>query len=355
MTHLFEPFSIRDVTFRNRIAVAPMCQYSSQDGYANDWHLVHLSSRAVGGAGLVITEAAAVEPSGRITPADLGIWSDAHAEALAKTVSLIHNFGAIAGIQLAHAGRKASTARPWEGGQALDESQGGWRPIVAPSAIAFSEESPIPEALTIEEIQKITDAFVQAAQHSLEAGFKLVEIHAAHGYLLHEFLSPLSNHREDEYGGSFENRTRLLREIVEAVRDVWPEQYPLWVRISATDWIENGWDIEQSIALSDKLKSLGVDLIDCSSGGILPHVKVPVGPGYQTSFAERIRREANIPTGAVGLITTPEQADHIIRTGQADVVLLARELLRDPYWPMRAAKQLRQDKIWPVQYERAWV
>lgn len=355
MTHLFEPFSIRDVTFRNRIAVAPMCQYSSQDGYANDWHLVHLSSRAVGGAGLVITEAAAVEPSGRITPADLGIWSDAHAEALAKTVSLIHNFGAVAGIQLAHAGRKASTARPWEGGQALDESQGGWRPIVAPSAIAFSEEYPIPEALTIEEIQKITDAFVQAAQRSLEAGFKLVEIHAAHGYLLHEFLSPLSNHREDEYGGSFENRTRLLREIVEAVRDVWPEQYPLWVRISATDWIENGWDIEQSIALSDKLKSLGVDLIDCSSGGILPHAKVPVGPGYQTSFAERIRREANIPTGAVGLITTPEQADHIIRTGQADVVLLARELLRDPYWPMRAAKQLRQDKIWPVQYERAWV
>jgi 2,4-dienoyl-CoA reductase-like NADH-dependent reductase (Old Yellow Enzyme family) len=237
----------------------------------------------------------------------------------------------------------------------LDESQGGWRPIVAPSAIAFSEESPIPEALTIEEIQKITDAFVQAAQHSLEAGFKLVEIHAAHGYLLHEFLSPLSNHREDEYGGSFENRTRLLREIVEAVRDVWPEQYPLWVRISATDWIENGWDIEQSIALSDKLKSLGVDLIDCSSGGILPHAKVPVGPGYQTSFAERIRREANIPTGAVGLITTPEQADHIIRTGQADVVLLARELLRDPYWPMRAAKRLRQDKIWPVQYDRAWV
>ncbi|HEY9603364.1 MAG TPA: NADPH dehydrogenase NamA [Allocoleopsis sp.] len=355
MTHLFEPFSIRDVTFRNRIAVAPMCQYSSQDGYANDWHLVHLSSRAVGGAGLVITEAAAVEPSGRISPGDLGIWSDAHAEALAKTVSLIHNFGAISGIQLAHAGRKASTARPWEGGEPLDESQGGWRPIVAPSAIAFSQEYPIPEALTIEDIQNITDAFVQAARRSLEAGFKLVEIHAAHGYLLHEFLSPLSNHREDEYGGSFENRTRLLREVVQAVRDVWPERYPLWVRISATDWIDNGWDIEQSIALSDKLKSLGVDLIDCSSGGILPHVKVPVGPGYQTAFAERIRHEANIPTGAVGLITTPEQADHIIRTGQADVVLLARELLRDPYWPLRAAKQLRQDKIWPVQYERAWI
>jgi 2,4-dienoyl-CoA reductase-like NADH-dependent reductase (Old Yellow Enzyme family) len=354
MTHLFEPFSIRDVTFRNRIAVAPMCQYSSQDGYANDWHLVHLSSRAVGGAGLVITEAAAVEPRGRISPGDLGIWSDEHAQALAKTVALIHNFGAVAGIQLAHAGRKASTARPWEGGEPLDESQGGWRPVVGPSAIAFSEEYPIPEALSIEEIQKITDAFVQAARRSLEAGFKLVEIHAAHGYLLHEFLSPLSNQREDEYGGSFENRTRLLREVVQAVRDVWPERYPLWVRISATDWIENGWDIEQSVALSDKLTSLGVDLIDCSSGGILPGANIPVGPGYQTPFAERIRNEANIPTGAVGLITTPEQADHIIRTGQADVVLLARELLRDPYWPLRAAKQLGHDKVWPVQYERAW-
>ncbi len=355
MTHLFEPLSIREVTFRNRIAVAPMCQYSSQDGYANDWHLVHLTSRAVGGAGLVLTEAAAVEPKGRISPGDLGIWSDGHAEALAKIVALIHNFGAVAGIQLAHAGRKASTAIPWEGGRAVDESQGGWRPVVGPSAIAFSSDSPIPEALSIEGIQQITDAFVQAARRSLEAGFKLVEIHAAHGYLLHEFLSPLSNHRDDEYGGSFENRTRLLREVVQAVREVWPERYPLWVRISATDWLENSWDIEQSIALSDKLKSLDVDLIDCSSGGILPGAKVPVGPGYQTPFAERIRREANIQTGAVGLITTPEQADHIIRTGQADVVLLARELLRDPYWPHRAAKQLGHDKNWPVQYDRAWV
>ncbi len=355
MTHLFEPLSIREVTFRNRIAVAPMCQYSSQDGYANDWHLVHLTSRAVGGAGLVITEAAAVEPKGRISPGDLGIWSDGHAEALAKIVALIHNFGAVAGIQLAHAGRKASTAIPWEGGRAVDESQGGWRPVVGPSAIAFSSDSPVPEALSIEGIQQITDAFVQAARRSLEAGFKLVEIHAAHGYLLNEFLSPLSNHRDDEYGGSFENRTRLLREVVQAVREVWPERYPLWVRISASDWLENGWDIEQSIALSDKLKSLDVDLIDCSSGGILPGAKVPVGPGYQTSFAERIRREANIQTGAVGLITTPEQADHIIRTGQADMVLLARELLRDPYWPHRAAKQLGHDKNWPVQYDRAWV
>lgn len=355
MTHLFEPFSIREVTFRNRIAVAPMCQYSSKDGYSNEWHLIHLASRAVGGAALVLTEAAAVEPQGRISPEDLGIWSDGHAEALAKIVATIHNFGSVAGIQLAHAGRKASTARPWEGGRAVDESQGGWRPVVAPSAIAFNDNSPIPEALSVEGIQKITDAFVQAARRSLEAGFKVVEIHAAHGYLLHEFLSPLSNHRDDGYGGSFENRTRFLREVVQGVREVWPEKYPLWVRISATDWLDNGWDIEQSIALSDKLNSLGVDLIDCSSGGILPGAKVPVGPGYQTRFAERIRREANIQTGAVGLITSPEQADHIIRTGQADVVLLARELLRDPYWPLRAAKQLGHDTLSPVQYERAWV
>ncbi len=355
MTHLFEPFSIRDITFRNRIAVAPMCQYSSKDGYSNEWHLIHLASRAVGGAALVLTEAAAVEPQGRISPEDLGIWSDGHAEALAKIVATIHNLGAIAGIQLAHAGRKASTARPWEGGKALDESQGGWRPVVAPSAIAFNNDSPIPEALSVEGIQKITDAFVQAARRSLEAGFKVVEIHAAHGYLLHEFLSPLSNHRDDGYGGTFENRTRFLREVVQGVREVWPERYPLWVRISATDWLDNGWDIEQSIALGDKLTSLGVDLIDCSSGGILPGAKVPVGPGYQTRFAERIRHEANIQTGAVGLITSPEQADHIIRTGQADVVLLARELLRDPYWPLRAAKQLGHDTFSPVQYERAWV
>jgi 2,4-dienoyl-CoA reductase-like NADH-dependent reductase (Old Yellow Enzyme family) len=354
MTHLFEPLSIRDVTFRNRIAVAPMCQYSSQDGYANDWHLVHLSSRAVGGAGLVMTEAAAVEPRGRISPQDLGIWSDGHGEALAKIVALIHNFGAVAAIQLAHAGRKASTAPPWEGGKGVDESQGGWRPVVGPSAIAF-DDLPIPEALSIEGIQEITHAFVQAARRSLEAGFKVVEIHAAHGYLLHQFLSPLSNHREDKYGGSFENRTRLLREVVQGVRDVWPERYPLWVRISATDWVDNGWDIEQSVALADKLKPLGVDLIDCSSGGSVPGVKIPVGPGYQTPFAERIRREAKILTGAVGMITSPPQADHIIRTGQADVVLLARELLRDPYWPLRAAKQLgHDDKIFPVQYDRAW-
>lgn len=355
MTSLFEPLSIREVTFRNRITVSPMCQYSSRDGYANEWHLIHLASRAVGGAGLVITEAAAVEPRGRISPDDLGIWSDEHIEALTKITASIHNVGSVAGIQLAHAGRKASTAAPWAGGRAIDESQGGWRPIVSSSAIAFSHEHPIPEALSLAGIGQITDAFVQAARRSLEAGFKVVEIHAAHGYLLHQFLSPLSNQRVDGYGGSLENRTRLLREVVQGVRDVWPERYPLWVRISTTDWVENGWDIEQSIALSDKLKSLGVDLIDCSSGGNLPGVKIPLGPGYQTQFAERIRREANIQTGAVGLITSPEQADQIIRTEQADVVLLARELLRNPYWPHLAAKKLGHDGLWPVQYGRAWL
>ncbi len=332
-----------------------MCQYSSTDGYANDWHLVHLASRAVGGAGLVITEAAAVEPRGRISPQDLGIWSDAHIEPLAKIVELIHNLGSIAGIQLAHAGRKASTAPPWEGGKVVDESAGGWRPVVSSSAIAFTENHPVPEALNSEGIAQIIHAFVQAAKRSVEAGFKVIEIHAAHGYLLHQFLSPLSNHREDEYGGSFENRTRFLREVVSGVREVLPEGYPLWVRISATDWAENGWDIEQSIALADKLKNLGVDLIDTSSGGTLPKVNIPYGPGYQTQFASRIRNEANILTGAVGLITSPEQADHIIRTGQADVVLLARELLRNPYWPSYAAKTLGKDQVSPVQYERAWL
>ena len=356
MTHLFAPLTQRGITFRNRIIVSPMCQYSSTDGYANDWHLVHLVSRAIGGAGLVITEAAAVEPRGRISPQDLGIWTDEHIPMLAKIVASIHDAGAIAGIQLAHAGRKASTARPWEGGKAVAVDQGGWQ-VVAPSAIAFNADSPAPEALTVEEIQQIRETFVQATRRSLEAGFKLIEIHAAHGYLLHQFLSPLSNHRQDEYGGSFENRTRFLREVVESVREVLPDSYPLWVRISATDWADstqNGWDIEQSVALSDKLKSLGVELIDCSSGGLIPGVKIPVGAGYQTAFADRIRREAAIATGAVGNITAPEQADHIVRSGQADMVLLARELLRDPYWALRAAKQLRQEVPAPKQYDRAW-
>ena len=354
IVHLFEPLTQRGITFRNRIGVSPMCQYSCTDGYANDWHLVHLASRAIGGAGLVITEAAAVTPVGRISPHDLGIWEDGQIAPLAKAVALIHQAGAIAGIQLAHAGRKASTAQPWIGNEVVPIDQGGWQPV-APSAIAFdANDSPTPRALTLEEIDQIRDQFVQATRRSLEAGFKLIEIHAAHGYLLHEFLSPISNQRQDDYGGSFENRTRLLREVVQAVRDVMPDSLPLWVRISATDWAEGGWDIEQSVALSDKLKSIGVDTIDCSSGGLLSSVRIPVGPGYQTGFADRIRREAAIATAAVGNITSPEQADHIIRTGQADLVLLARELLRDPYWPLRAAKQLRKEIPVPVQYARAW-
>ena len=354
MSHLFEPITLRGTTFRNRIVVSPMCQYSSEDGYANDWHLIHLVSRAVGGAGLVFTEAAAVEPTGRISPRDLGIWQDDQATALSKIVEAIHQQGAVAGIQLAHAGRKASTAAPWDGGHAIDETAGGWRPIFAPSAIPFGSRSPIPEALSLEGIQAITQSFVEAAKRSIEAGFKVIEIHAAHGYLLHEFLSPLSNQRQDNYGGSFENRIRLLQEIVSAVRMAIPEQHSLWVRISATDWAAGGWEIEQSIELSSKLKPLGVDLIDCSSGGLIPGVTIPVGAGYQTRFAERIRREAGIQTGAVGLITAPEQADQIIRTEQADFVLLGRELLRDPYWPDRAAKQLGQKVSIPKQYERAW-
>ncbi|BAS55154.1 flavin oxidoreductase/NADH oxidase [Leptolyngbya boryana NIES-2135] len=355
MSHLFEPLTLRDVTLRNRIVVSPMCQYSSIDGYANDWHWVHLTSRAVGGAGLVFTEAAAIEPQGRISPEDLGIWSDDQIEALAKIVTSIHNCGAVAGIQLAHAGRKASTAKPSEGGHAIDESQGGWRPIVSSSAVAFSPKHPTPEALTVEEIQQTTEAFAQAARRSVEAGFRVIEIHAAHGYLLHQFLSPLVNQRQDEYGGSFENRTRFLQEVVRAVREIVPERDSLWVRISATDWAEQGWDIEQSISLSDKIKSLGVDVIDCSSGGTIPGVKIPLSPGYQVPFAERIRREAKIQTGAVGLITSAELADYIIRAGQADVVLIGREFLRNPYWALQAAKELGQEKVYPVQYERAWI
>ncbi|BAZ37038.1 flavin oxidoreductase/NADH oxidase [Calothrix sp. NIES-4101] len=354
MPHLFEPFQIREVIFRNRITVSPMCQYSSTDGYTNEWHFIHLVSRAVGGAGLVFTEAAAVEARGRISPQDLGLWSDKHIEGLAKIVSSIDKYGAVAGIQLAHAGRKASTAKPSRGGKPVDESQEGWQSIVSSSAIPFSSEYPTPETLTITGIQEITDAFVQAAKRSVEAGFKVIEIHAAHGYLLHQFLSPLANNREDEYGGSFANRIRLLTEVVRGVREVIPQKYSLWVRISATDWVENGWDIEQSIALSDKLKSLGVDLIDCSSGGIIPGVNIPLRPGYQIEFSDRIRHEANIYTGAVGLITSPEQADEIIRSGAADLVLLGREFLRNPYWPHLAAKTLGYDKHWPVQYDRAW-
>ncbi len=353
MPHLFEPLQQRGVTFRNRITVSPMCQYSSEDGFVNDWHTVHLVSRAVGGAGLVMTEASAVEPDGRITPQDLGIWKDEHVERLAKIVEMLHRNGARAGIQLAHAGRKASTAPPWNNGGVLSPEEGGWIPV-APSAVPFEPDSIQPIALGIEHIQGLTQSFVAATQRSLDAGFDVVEIHAAHGYLLHEFLSPISNQRTDAYGGSLENRIQFLCEVTQAIRNVLPDQVPLWVRISAIDWIEGGWTIEESVLLSDKLKSLGVDLIDCSSGAIAPGEKIAIGAGYQTAFADRIRRETGIATGAVGMITSPEQADQIIRTGQADMVLLAREMLRDPYWAMRAAKKLRQPVPVPQQYERAW-
>jgi 2,4-dienoyl-CoA reductase-like NADH-dependent reductase (Old Yellow Enzyme family) len=352
--HLFEPLQIRDVQFRNRIAVSPMCQYSAVDGLANSWHLVHLGSRAVGGAGLVIAEATSVTPEGRISPEDLGIWSDAHAEALAPVARFIREQGAVAGIQLAHAGRKASTRRPWEGRGPVDETAGGWRPVLAPSPIPFTDSYPIPEELTTEGIRRLVTAFAEGARRSREAGFQVVEIHAAHGYLLHQFLSPLSNRREDRYGGTFENRTRVVREVTGAIRREWPAHLPLLLRISATDWAEGGWDVEQSIELARQVQPLGVDLIDCSSGALLDNAReIPAGPGYQTPFAERIRREAGILTGAVGLITSPHQADHIVRTGQADLVLIARELLRDPHWPLRAAHALRQEVAWPPQYERA--
>lgn len=353
MSHLFEPLALRGVTVPNRIAVSPMCQYSSVNGFATDWHLVHYGSRAVGGAGLVLTEAAAVTPQGRISPQDLGIWSDDHIDFLARIVHFVAQRGSVAGIQLAHAGRKASTPPPWENRSVtLTEAEGGW-PIVAPSAVPFDDGCIVPKALTEEEIRDITAAFVQAARRSLLAGFQVAEIHAAHGYLLHQFLSPLSNQRADRFGGSFENRTRLLRDIVGAVRAVWPDHLPLLVRISATDWVEGGWDLEQSLELAQQLLPMGVDLIDCSSGGTVSHPRIPAGAGYQTRFAERIRRETGGKTGAVGMITAPAQADHIIRSGQADLVLLARELLRDPYWPLRAARELGNPTPWPAQYVRS--
>ena len=353
MAGLFDPLAIREVKFANRVFVSPMCQYSSHDGYANDWHFVHLGSRAVGGAGLVLTEATAVLPEGRISPQDLGIWADEHIEMLSRIVSFIHEQGTVAGMQLAHAGRKASTYRPWEGAGAISESEGGWKKVVAPSAVAFADNYPMPHALTTDGIQEVIAAFVAAARRACQAGFRVLEIHAAHGYLIHEFLSPFSNRREDDYGGSFENRTRLCREIVTGVRSSWPKELPLFLRISATDWIEGGWDVDESVNLARQLKPIGVDLVDCSSGGNVPHANIPAGPGYQTAFANRIRREAEIMTGAVGMITSPVQAEHIIRTEQADAVIMAREFLRDPYWPLRAARELDQPIAWPVQYLRA--
>jgi 2,4-dienoyl-CoA reductase-like NADH-dependent reductase (Old Yellow Enzyme family) len=352
-THLFSPFTVRELTFRNRIAVSPMCQYSSEDGFANDWHLVHLGSRAVGGAALVMMEATAVEARGRISPADMGIWKDDHIEFLSRIAQFVHAHGAVAGIQLAHAGRKASTPPPWGGGTVVPLSEGGWQ-TVAPSPIPFRPDDPAPLELTPAAIADLVKAFRDAARRALEAGFQLVEIHGAHGYLAHEFLSPLSNHRQDQYGGSFENRIRFTLEVAAAVREVWPERLPVFLRISATDWVEGGWDIADSVELARRVKPLGVDLIDCSSGGLSMEQKIPLGPGYQVPFAERIRREAGIATGAVGLLTTPQQVDEITRNGQADMVLLAREFLRDPYFPLHAAKALQADLQPPRQYSRAF-
>ena len=350
---LFTPYPLRSLSLRNRIVVSPMCQYSSVDGFANDWHLVHLGGLAVGGAALVFTEATAVSPEGRISPHDLGIWKDEHVEMLARITHFVHGQGAHAGVQIAHAGRKASMDAPFRGGRLLSEAEGGWSPVYAPSAIPFSARFQAPVAMSLSDIARVIDDFRAAAVRALAAGFRVLELHGAHGYLLHEFLSPLSNTRTDEYGGSFENRTRFVLEVIDAVRAVWPEELPLFLRVSATEWTEGGWDVEQSIELARLVHTLGVDLIDCSTGGNASGATIPVGPGYQVPFAERIRREAGVPVGAVGLITESSQAEEIIARGQADVVVMARELLRDPRFPLRAARELGADIPWPPQYERA--
>ncbi|MBK8428609.1 MAG: NADPH dehydrogenase NamA [Lewinellaceae bacterium] len=353
MSALFSPLTIKSVTFKNRITVSPMCQYSSADGFANDWHLVHLGSRAVGGAALIMQEATAVSPEGRISPGDMGIYKDEHIAKLQTITAFIHTQGAVAGIQLAHAGRKASHNIPWKGDRQIpSDAQEGWK-TVAPSAIPFAPGTESPKALDKEGIQKVIDDYKAAAVRAVQAGYKVVEIHAAHGYLIHEFLSPLSNQRTDAYGGSFENRIRLLLEIVEAVKTVWPDTLPLFVRISATDWAEGGWDGDASVQLAAVLKNRGVDLIDCSTGGVVPGVKIPVGPGYQVPFAEKIRKETGILTSAVGMITSAQQAEEILQNGQADLIFLARQALRDPYFPLHAAKELGVDVEWPVQYTRA--
>ncbi|UYZ58265.1 NADH:flavin oxidoreductase/NADH oxidase [Hymenobacter latericus] len=349
---LFSPLTLRGLTLKNRIAVSPMCQYSSLDGFSNDWHLVHLGSRAVGGAGLIIIEATAVSPEGRITPDDLGIWQDEHVPGLQRLTAFMEAQGALPGIQLAHAGRKASHSSPWKGGAVVPPGQGGW-PTVAPSAVPFGPEEPAPLALDLGGIEQVKADFRAATLRALDAGFRVIELHAAHGYLFHEFLSPLSNQRTDAYGGSFENRIRLLVEVAEDTRQLLPDEYPLLVRISATDWTEGGWTADDSVALAQVLKTKGVDLIDCSTGGNVPTAAIPVGPNYQVPFAERIRREAGIATGAVGLITTAAEAEQIVASGQADLVLLGRELLRDPYFPLHAAEELGAEVEWPAQYLRA--
>ena len=350
---LLTPLILREVTLRNRIGVSPMCQYSSEDGFFTDWHLVHLGSRAVGGAGLVCTEATAVVPEGRISPYDAGIWKDEHIEFLSRITRFLHQQSAVAGIQLAHAGRKASVRRPWEGGTAIREAEGGWQ-TVAPSEIPFRDTDPTPHALTASEIQGLVDAFRKAAQRALQAGFDVVEIHGAHGYLIHEFCSPLSNRRTDRYGGSLENRMRFALEVAAAVRGVWPERLPLLYRVSATDWVDGGWSPDDSVELARRLRAVGVDLMDCSSGGNSTAQKIPLVPGYQVPFAEQIRREADIPTAAVGMITTAEQAEGIVSEGKADMVLLAREFLREPYFPLHAATELGEKPSPPLQYGRAF-
>jgi len=350
---LFSSIRLREVHLNNRIAVSPMCEYSAVEGHPQPWHLVHLGSRAIGGAGLVFTEATAVEERGRISPADTGIYRDEHVNSWKPIAKFIGENNAVPGMQLAHAGRKGSTNVPWRGGKALAAADGAWEPV-APSAIRFAEDYPMPRALTLAEIDAVVKNFAVAAERALAAGFQVVEIHSAHGYLLHEFLSPLSNQRTDEYGGSFENRVRLVVRVAQAIRKVWPERLPLFCRISATDWKEGGWDLPQSIELAKLLETVGVDLIDTSSGGLLPNVKIPIGPGYQVPFAAAIRKNGGIATGVVGMITEPAQAETILTSGQADLVFVARELLRDPYWPIRAAKQFGAAIHVPVQYERAW-
>jgi 2,4-dienoyl-CoA reductase-like NADH-dependent reductase (Old Yellow Enzyme family) len=351
-TKLFSPLFVRSLEFRNRIFVSPMCQYSSTDGMPNDWHLVHLGSRAVGGAGLVIVEATAITPEGRISPGDLGIWNDNQVKAFQKITSFISAQGSVPGIQLAHAGRKASTAAPWNGGGPVGSAEGGWQ-TVAPSPIPFGAGYPSPRELSRSEIEEHVHKFAEAAQRAHKAGFKVVELHMAHGYLMHEFLSPLTNQRNDEFGGTLEGRARFPLQVAKAVREAWPSDLPVFVRISATDWVEGGWDLSQSVTLSRWLRDIDVDLIDCSSGGLVPHAKVPAAPGYQVPFAATIREEAGIATGAVGLITEPQQAEDILARGEADVIILARAMLRDPYWPLHAAMALSVDVPWPVQYLRA--
>ena len=354
MSELFSPLIIKSVTLRNRIAVSPMCMYSAEDGFANDWHLVHLGSRAVGGAGLVISEATAVSPEGRITPDDLGIWKDEHIDNLKRITSFIEQHGAIPGIQLAHAGRKASTSSEWKGGGAfLSPENGGWT-VVAPSPIPFSKDHGIPHELTKAEIKQLIESFAKAAQRAKAAGFKVIEIHAAHGYLIHQFLSPHSNHRKDEYGGSFENRIRLLLEIIDAIEETWDmTEQPVFVRISATDWIAGGWNVIQSIQLASILKKKNIDLIDVSSGGLIPHILIPVDYGYQLPFARQIREASGMIVGAVGLIVNAIQAETILQNKNADLIIMGRELLRDPYFPLHAAKELNESVSWPLQYQRA--